>query len=241
MTGKVIEKCRRKLRSMKKEDYIVLLLFGVLLLIVSLPTDRGSGGKENAAGFGGGGGQEEGADTGVFRDDKDAGGEQIIRSAGNAEEKGSTGSAVLETGNFGSEKNSDLDVYVGNLEKRVEEMLSGMEGAGKVQVMITVSDTGMEILERNSETTAADLEETDDAGGRRKNVESGQSEEVVYLRDADGNEIPYVVQRKLPEVTGVVVMAEGAGDARVKENIIGAVGVLFNLNEHRIKVIRMKS
>ena len=59
--------------------------------------------------------------------------------------------------------------------------------------------------------------------------------------DADGNETPYVVQRKLPEVTGVVVIAEGAGNTKVKENIIGAVSVLFNLNEHRIKVIRMKS
>ncbi len=85
------------------------------------------------------------------------------------------------------------------------------------------------------------MEETDDAGGRRKNTENGQREEVIYIRDADGNEIPYVVRRKLPEVTGVVVMAQGAGNAKVKENIIGAVGVLFNLNEHRIKVIRMKS
>ena len=83
--------------------------------------------------------------------------------------------------------------------------------------------------------------ETDDAGGRRKNTESGQREEAVYFRDAEGNEIPYVVQRKLPEVTGVVVIAEGAGNETLKENIIGAVGVLFNLNEHRIKVIRMKS
>ena len=64
---------------------------------------------------------------------------------------------------------------------------------------------------------------------------------MIYIRDADGHEKPFVVCRKLPDVTGVVVMAEGAGNIRVKENIIGAVGVLFNLNEHRIKVIRMKS
>ena len=98
-----------------------------------------------------------------------------------------------------------------------------------------------EILERNREITASDLEETDNAGGNRKNTESGEREEVIYKKDADGNETPYVVQRKLPEVTGVVVIAEGAGNTKVKENIIGAVSVLFNLNEHRIKVIRMKS
>ena len=123
----------------------------------------------------------------------------------------------------------------------LEEIISGMEGVGKVQVMITLSDTGMEILERNREITASDLEETDNARGNRKNTESGEREEVIYKKDADGNETPYVVQRKLPEVTGVVVIAEGAGNTKVKENIIGAVSVLFNLNEHRIKVIRMKS
>ena len=147
----------------------------------------------------------------------------------------------MEAWNFNDNERYDIDIYVENLEKRVEEMLSGMEGAGKVQVMITVSDMGTEVLEKNMEINTADLEETDDAGGRRKNTENGQREEVIYIRDADGNEIPYVVRHKLPEVTGVVVMAQGAGNAKVKENIIGAVGVLFNLNEHRIKVIRMKS
>ena len=60
LTDKVIKKWRRKLGNMKKEDYIVLLLLGVLLLIISLPADRGQegrasgessfGGKEQSAG-----------------------------------------------------------------------------------------------------------------------------------------------------------------------------------------------
>lgn len=154
---------------------------------------------------------------------------------------GGTQGLVIETGNFNNNNSYSLDSYVDSLEKRMEEIISGMEGVGKVQVMITLSDTGMEILERNREITASDLEETDNAGGNRKNTESGEREEVIYKKDADGNETPYVVQRKLPEVTGVVVIAEGAGNTKVKENIIGAVSVLFNLNEHRIKVIRMKS
>ena len=46
LTDKVIKKWRRKLGNMKKEDYIVLLLLGVLLLIISLPADRGQEGRE---------------------------------------------------------------------------------------------------------------------------------------------------------------------------------------------------
>ena len=224
MTEKVIEKWKLKLRNMKKEDYIVLVLIGVLLLIISLPTDREKDAKGNISISGEENGQE--------------GGKAAKIESGTEE---NTEKTEEKTGGLNKNTCYDIDSYVENLEKRVEEMLSGMAGAGKVQVMITVSDTGTEILEKDTEINAADLEETDDAGEKKKNTESGQREEAVYFRDAEGNEIPYVVQRKLPEVTGVVVIAEGAGNETVKENIIGAVGVLFNLNEHRIKVIRMKS
>ena len=220
-----MEKWKRKIRNMKKEDYIVLLLIGVLVLIISLPTE-----KEK---------QEKNAVSSQQEENGQKGG-NITEFLGDTE-KDAAGDTVVEAGNFNFNNGYDMETYVENLEKRVEEIVSGMEGGGKVQVMITLSDTGTEVLERDREVTASDLEEEDNAGGSRKNTESGQREEVIYARDADGNETPYVVQRKLPEVTGVVVIAEGAGNAKVKENIIGAVSVLFNLNEHRIKVIRMKS
>ena len=228
MTDKVMEKWKQKIRNMKKEDYIVLLLIGVLLLIISLPADKEKKGGNSA---------------GVLQEKNGQEGGNAVEPGESTEKtsSGCTQGLVIETGNFNNNNSYSLDSYVDSLEKRMEEIISGMEGVGKVQVMITLSDTGMEILERNREITASDLEETDNAGGNRKNTESGEREEVIYKKDADGNETPYVVQRKLPEVTGVVVIAEGAGNTKVKENIIGAVSVLFNLNEHRIKVIRMKS
>ena len=228
MTDKVMEKWKQKIRNMKKEDYIVLLLIGILLLIISLPADKEKKGGNSA---------------GVLQEKNGQEGGNAVEPGESTEKtsSGGTQGLVIETGNFNNNNSYSLDSYVDSLEKRMEEIISGMEGVGKVQVMITLSDTGMEILERNREITASDLEETDNAGGNRKNTESGEREEVIYKKDADGNETPYVVQRKLPEVTGVVVIAEGAGNTKVKENIIGAVSVLFNLNEHRIKVIRMKS
>ena len=227
MTDKVMEKWKQKIRNMKKEDYIVLLLIGVLLLIISLPADKEKKGGNSA---------------GVLQEKNGPEGGNAVEPGESTEKtsSGGTQGLVIETGNFNNNNSYSLDSYVDSLEKRMEEIISGMEGVGKVQVMITLSDTGMEILERNREITASDLEETDNAGGNRKNTESGEREEVIYKKDADGNETPYVVQRKLPEVTGVVVIAEGAGNTKVKENIIGAVSVLFNLNEHRIKVIRIK-
>ena len=228
MTGKVIENWKQKIRNMKKEDYIVLLLAGVLLLIISLPTER-----EKAA--------KNGDDQARKEEERKGGGITDFWEEKAENAVSETGDAAGEAGSLNYSSTYDMDLYVAGLEKRAAEIISSMEGAGKVNVMITVSDMGVEMLEHNKETSANSLEETDSAGGNRKNTENSLREEVVYKRDSNGNELPYVVQRKLPEVTGVVVTAEGAGNARVKENIIGAVSVLFNLNEHRIKVIRMKS
>lgn len=228
MNDKIMEKWKQKLGKLKKEDYIVLLLVGVLLLILSLPTEKEKAAESSADPVQKKSGQEGGSTADFLGESEES------RTAGAAE-------TAVEAANFNNNSSYDLDAYVDRLEKRVEEIVSGMEGVGKVRVMITVADTGTEILERNREITTSNLEEADNAGGSRKNTENGQREEVIYRRDSNGNEIPYVVQRRLPEVTGVVVTAEGAGNAKVKENIIGAVGVLFNLNEHRIKVIRMKS
>ena len=232
MTEEVKTKWKQKLRHMKKEDYIVLLLTGVLLLILSLPSERKKDGEENAAGKDSSGGVGNIADIwGGIGENKAVDGAKTV----------GTNDAALVENNFSNNIGYDLETYVESLEKRTEKIVSGMEGAGKTQVMLTVSDMGMEILEWDKEITVSDLEETDNAGGSRKNMENGRKEEVVYGKDAAGNETPYVVQRRLPQVTGVVVIAEGAGNTKVKENIIGAVSVLFNLNEHRIKVIRMKS
>lgn len=236
MTDKVIGKWKQKIRSMKKEDYIVLLLVGVLLLIISLPTEKKK--TESADGSVRENKQENGNITDFLRGEEETPGEgeKTLEERKETEEI-----SAIEVGNFNNNTSYDLNSYVESLERRLKEVISGMEGVGKVQVMITVSDTGTEVLERDRETSESNLEETDNAGGNRKNTQNEQREEVIYRKDADGNETPYVVQRKLPEVTGVVVVAEGAGNAKVKENIIGAVSVLFNLNEHRIKVIRMKS
>lgn len=228
MTDKGVAKWKQKLQQMKKEDYIVILLAGLLLLILSLPTGK----EKQGAG---------GTDAGQRESRQEGGNITETREETEKKEVWNAKDTAVEEGNLYNNECYEIDVYVKGLEKRVEEILSNMEGVGKVQVMISVADTGTEILERDREITASDLEETDKAGGSRKNTENGQREEVIYSRDAEGNEKPYVVQRKLPEVTGVVVTAEGAGNAKVKENIIGAVGVLFELNEHRIKVIRMKS
>lgn len=232
MVDTVVHKLKERLRSLKKEDYIVMLLVGVLLVIISLPSEKDTE-QKIASDINGVAGEKLAEEEGMKAGN--------IRVSG-IEEKSTKESNTKEV-SYGVDVYTDdyVNAYVEALELKTEELLSGMEGAGKVQVMITVADCGQEVLEKDREMGSSDLEETDQAGGTRKSIEQQQREEVIYTVNEEGDKIPYVIQRRLPEITGVVVMAQGAENMRTKDDIIEAVGVLFNLSEHKIKVIKMKS
>ena len=51
---------------------------------------------------------------------------------------------------------------------------------------------------------------------------------------------PYVVKELEPELSGVLVLAEGAESDAVKAEIVEAVEALFGLPAHRIKVIKRR-
>ena len=51
-----------------------------------------------------------------------------------------------------------------------------------------------------------------------------------------GNSSPYVVQEKLPYPIGVVVVAEGAKNDNVRNEIYEAVKALYGLAANRIKI-----
>lgn len=116
----------------KKNQWMILLLIGVLLLVIALPTDRDSGSD--------------------------------------------SGTNILS----GSNK-TDSSSYSTETEQKLKHLLSQMEGVGEVHVMITY--------------------------------------------------------QKEDKVQGIVILAEGGGDAVVVRNITGVVQALFDVDSHKIRVI----
>ena len=212
-----------KVKQMKKEDYILLVLVGILLVIIALPTEKPSEEKEkNHLGV-------------VMQETKMS---EMILDKNQAENQQKTADNMCYQSSsiyYASEK------YAKEMENRVQKILENISGIGKVSVMITLSNYGEEIVEKDTETTQVNIEEMDAEGGKRDQIEKTQHYETIYTVDDEGNNIPYVVQTRLPSVAGVVVIAQGAGDRQVQQNIIDALEVLFNIGEHKIKVIKMKS
>ncbi|MDP4133154.1 MAG: hypothetical protein Q8882_03990 [Bacillota bacterium] len=106
--------------------------------------------------------------------------------------------------------------YEEELETKMENTLSLIKGAGKVSVMITLSDNG-------TIYPATDVSHSD-ASTQEKNV--SVSGELA------------VVKKDNPSVCGVVVVAEGANNAIVRENILNAVKALIDVPAHKVQVFK---
>lgn len=135
---------------------------------------------------------------------------------------------------------ADAGDYEGQMEKRLAEALSRVEGVGKTEVMITVKGTREKIIEKDHPLESQTVEETDSQGGIRKTLERNSQESTIYEENRDGEKTPYVRKELEPEVEGIIVIAEGGGSSVVRQHILDAVLALFPVDAHKIKVMKME-
>lgn len=143
-----------------------------------------------------------------------------------------------------SNKNANLvqtvskkDSFTGdvNLEKKLEGILSKINGAGEVSVMVSYSNEVLKQPMTDVKTTTTVVSEKDSNGGERKTEETSTEENVIYEQNGN-NKTPMLKQNVLPTIIGVIVVADGAGNTNVKENLIRAVTAAVDVPNHRIQV-----
>lgn len=137
-----------------------------------------------------------------------------------------------------TESTLDTVEYGDRLEQRLEETLSRIAGAGRVEVMITFEDKGESIVEKDKSKETQDTTEADDDGGSRTVKSSDSSESTVYTESGDTRE-PFVENERTPRIAGILVVAQGGDNTAVKQNISDAVMALFQIEVNRIKVVKM--
>jgi stage III sporulation protein AG len=131
--------------------------------------------------------------------------------------------------------------YVSYWEEKLEDALSCVEGAGEVRVLITLKESEEKIVEKDGPEQTSDTVEQDAAGGSRTTKESSLEKTTIYTTDESGSSIPYVVKTVSPTVEGVVVIAQGGDQLAVRQNIIEAIQVLFDVDMNKITVVKMKN
>lgn len=127
-----------------------------------------------------------------------------------------------------------------NLEESLEDILSKISGVGKVQVLITYSETSQVVAMYNEKSTSSNTEEEDVNGGTRKIEQIDSNKEIIY-EEKNGQKTPITQKVVMPKVEGAIVTAEGAKNVNIKTNIVQAVSAATGLPTYRIQVFEMSN
>lgn len=107
-------------------------------------------------------------------------------------------------------------------EEQMGNILSQVDGAGSVQVMLTKKNTGVTEYQTNRETTS---------DGDREELRT----ETVF-----GEDDALVRCQTTPEYLGALVVSQGADRPEVCLNLVRAVESLTGLSSDKITVLKMK-
>ena len=124
------------------------------------------------------------------------------------------------------------------LEIKLEDILSKIQGVGEVNVFINYSESSEIIPMYNENIKTSNTQETDTSGGTRTIQESDAQKEIIYEQN-DGEKTPITQKVIEPKIEGAIITAKGAGNVDVKTSIIQAVEAVTGLATHKIQVFEM--
>ena len=134
----------------------------------------------------------------------------------------------IDTSNYELNKNTEL-----------KNMLSVMQGVGRVNLMINF-ESGEELVPAiNLNDVSSTAKENDGQGGVRITEQTNKGSQVVITNKGSGTE-PLILKKYYPKITGVMIIAEGAYDKGVQLNVKNAVASLFNISTTKVYVYPMQ-
>ncbi|MDY5913413.1 MAG: stage III sporulation protein AG, partial [Inconstantimicrobium porci] len=136
-------------------------------------------------------------------------------------------------------KNQTVENYEAQQKTDLKNILKKIDGIGSVEVMMSFEsdETKVPAMDSNKQTSVT--EETDNQGGKRTTNQQTDNSQVV-MENKNGQSAPLIVKTYKPKVVGVMVVAEGADDSKIKYEISQAVSNLYGLSLDKVNVYPMK-
>lgn len=120
---------------------------------------------------------------------------------------------------FPSENPSEL----ADLQEALSKLLSKLSGAGRVEVLLTISKGERITYQMDESLSSEDVHR-----------------ETVLITNGSREESGLVIQTLPPEFRGAIVLCQGADNAKVHLSIVEAVKNVTGLTSDRITVLKMK-
>lgn len=118
------------------------------------------------------------------------------------------------------------------LEQQLAQTLSQIEGAGAVTVQIMVKDAGRKEYACDVQKTERNTSET--SGDSQQQTTEVQENRTVVQQSGTG---ALLLAETMPEISGVLIVASGAGQASVQEQLLLAASTVLQLSCEKIAVL----
>lgn len=113
-----------------------------------------------------------------------------------------------------------------NLESRLASILSEIDGAGDVRIMITYASTAKLV----TATDENDYSTSTTNGSSTTSTSTSTSTPVV-----SGSEL-IVIEQQMPDIIGVIIVAEGAANIKVRLNLVSAASTALGIKANSIQI-----
>lgn len=127
-----------------------------------------------------------------------------------------------------------LEEYAAVMENKMSTVLSSIQGAGKVKVMITY-ESGIEIITASVINKQSNEVKDKYSGGDRSTKSETESNSPVMIGGK-----PVILKEMQPKVMGVIIISEGADSVRVKIELQKAVSTLLDVKQDKIEIFTMQ-
>ena len=195
-----------------KENWMLLLVCGLILLILSFP-------------------------PGSKKDKEEEAGAPVVQGQLVPEAKEGDSDSQTAAGKISGTQEDEERRYEKEMEQRVKDILKNVDGVGEVDVMLTLKSSKEKVLHVDRDRSRSTTEEKDSAGGTRKS-QTEEMKESSLTTGTSGTQEPVIEKELQPEIEGIIISARGGGSAQVKAEISEAMEALFGLPAHKIKVLK---
>lgn len=137
--------------------------------------------------------------------------------------------------NITTDKKYESSNYIEELELKIKTMVEHIEDAGKATVILSCKDGEENIYATENEENTKDYTYSENG---KKEINKDSKEKIIILKEKGGGETPLIVKKIPPEITGAVIICEGADNKKVERMIIEAVSVALNMKTNNITVLK---
>lgn len=128
-----------------------------------------------------------------------------------------------------------IEDYEHQYEQQLSDVLSKISGVDDVSVIVNLDSTEEDVVQYDERDSVQTTNETDLKGGTRS-IQQNNTERKTTMYRNDQGEQPLVIKKLKPKVRGVLVVARGVEDLRIKAMVIEAIQRTLDVPKHRIAV-----